>query len=351
MSSWFSAPEPPPPTASEIHCVYCFDVLAAHFKRQSPPTPPFNVDVACPLFVTWNKRARGGGGYHQLRGCIGCLKPLPLSSLRDYSLTSALHDRRFAPIELDEMPRLQCTVQLLGRFEPCALYDWTIGEHGLTISFVDMHSHGTPQRSAVYLPDVIAEQGWTQEEAIDSLIRKSGCEAHITEELRYSLEVCRFISTRCSLPYDQWASLRAAASSAASSSTPRTTTNGNHANGSTSSRNGHPSQQQQQVVAPPQPPPQQQAQQAQHAQQAQQTNGESDGGRSSRTSRSSNNNGAPASAASPAPVPAVVPPPGLGLPPQPPPPQQPQAPIPLSDPIPPTPKPEEEACEEVPVEV
>ena len=64
-------------------------------------------------------------------------------------------------------------------------------------------------RSAVYLPDVIPEQGWTQTEAIDSLIRKSGCEQPITEDLRASLEVSRFTSTRFSVPYERWAALRA----------------------------------------------------------------------------------------------------------------------------------------------
>jgi len=195
------------PTAAEVHVLHCFDVLAAHFQQQPPPLPPFDKDVACPLFVTWNKQVSRNSQHLQLRGCIGCLKPLPLSSLRDYALTSALHDRRFSPMEADELPRLHCTVQLLGLFEPCALYDWSIGEHGLNISF---NERGV-LRSAVYLPDVIAEQGWTKVEAIDSLIRKSGCEAPITDELRKSLEVQRFISTRFSVPYEAWAAQRSQA--------------------------------------------------------------------------------------------------------------------------------------------
>ena len=194
--------------ADEVHCLYAFDVLAAHFHADQPaPNPPFPVDVACPLFVTWNKRVSRSSVQLQLRGCIGCLKPLFLSSIRDYALTSALHDRRFPPIELGELPRLHCTVQLLGGFEPCGLYDWTIGVHGLTVSFVDRATNGTA-RSAVYLPDVIPEQGWSKVEAIDSLIRKAGCEQAITEGLRASLQVCRFVSTKCSLSYDQWAAAR-----------------------------------------------------------------------------------------------------------------------------------------------
>ena len=192
--------------ANEIHCLFCWDVLASHFWKSPPPPVPFATDVQCPLFVTWNKRS-SRSVHLQLRGCIGCLKPLPLSSLQDYALTSALHDRRFPPIEEAEMTRLQCTVQLLSPFEPCGLYEWYIGTHGLTINFID-HACGGLARSAVYLPDVIPEQGWTQTEAIDSLIRKSGCEQPITEDLRASLEVSRFTSTRFSVPYERWAALR-----------------------------------------------------------------------------------------------------------------------------------------------
>lgn len=105
------------PVAEELHCLYCFDVLTEHFNRAlQPRTPhaPFPLDVQCPLFVTWNIRS-AQSMHLQLRGCIGCLKPLPLSSLRDYALTSALHDRRFPPVEEAELPKLSCTVQVRGR--------------------------------------------------------------------------------------------------------------------------------------------------------------------------------------------------------------------------------------------
>ena len=194
--------------AAEEHCLFAFDVLDAHYKKVAPPPPPFATDVACPLFVTWNKQV---GRQLQLRGCIGCLKPLALSSIGDYALTSALRDRRFAPIDVNELCSLHCTVQLLSEFEPCALFDWQIGVHGITVSFVDA---AAVQRSAVYLPDVIPEQGWTQTEALDSLIRKSGCQQHITDELRASLQVERFTSTKFSVAYDKWAALRSQATTA-----------------------------------------------------------------------------------------------------------------------------------------
>lgn len=162
--------------AQAAHVLYCFDVLASHFDGHEPARAPFGSLVACPLFVTWKKSApleahHGGVAQHlQLRGCIGCLKPLPLTSLRDYALNSALHDRRFPPLRASELPDLHCTVQLLDRFEPCASLDWEIGVHGVTINFVD--SQGTA-RSAVYLPDVMPEQGWNH-----SQVRKRTCWSH-----------------------------------------------------------------------------------------------------------------------------------------------------------------------------
>lgn len=47
----------------------------------------FHAVLRSPLFVTWNKASRGGGG-HNLRGCIGTLEPRQLhKAVKDYALT------------------------------------------------------------------------------------------------------------------------------------------------------------------------------------------------------------------------------------------------------------------------
>jgi AMMECR1 domain-containing protein len=216
--------------AEVVHCLYCFDVLASHLRRTGCPDPPFPTEASFPLFVTWNKQNQNG--HLDLRGCIGvtgalwpeaahhnltrrvhvcpgCLSPLPITSLKNYALTSALKDRRFSPIDARELPHLHCTVSLLTSFEvACSLDDWTIGPHGVMIDYVDptnqapratepstflvrVSSRAPPRavgpraphrrtrlppqaRSAVYLPDVIPEQGWSKAETVDSLVRKSG---------------------------------------------------------------------------------------------------------------------------------------------------------------------------------
>jgi len=194
----------PAPMASEEHCIHCFDVLSSHFTHGAVPPAAFPMDQQYPLFVTWNKRGPQGGA--DLRGCIGCLKPLPLSSLKDYALTSALKDTRFDPIAEQELPFLTCTVSLLTNFEVAAdLDDWEIGTHGVWIDFVDLQNKA---RNAVYLPDVIPEQGWTKKETIKSLVRKSGCNAQVTQELRDRISLTRYQSTKYTISYEDWYNLR-----------------------------------------------------------------------------------------------------------------------------------------------
>ena len=68
----------------------------------------------------------------------GCLSPLPITSLKDYALTSALKDRRFSPIDARELPLLHCAVSLLTEFETAGgPHDWEIGTHGVLIGFTD----------------------------------------------------------------------------------------------------------------------------------------------------------------------------------------------------------------------
>lgn len=127
-----------------------------------------NLDES-PLFVTWNTVDSDG---HSLRGCIGTFEALPLADgLSSYALTSALHDTRFSPISLRELPSLSVSVTLLTNFEPAAdELAWELGVHGIRISFVTKGR----RYGACYLPDVAAEQGWTKEETMVSLMRKAG---------------------------------------------------------------------------------------------------------------------------------------------------------------------------------
>jgi len=104
------------------------------------------------------------------------------------------------------MPMLQCTVSLLTDFEQALdIYDWTIGTHGVLIDFID--PCGT-SRTAVYLPEVPPEQGWTKAQTIDSLIHKSGYMQPITDNMRSRIRLTRYQSSLMTRSYDDWLKAR-----------------------------------------------------------------------------------------------------------------------------------------------
>lgn len=87
---------------------------------------------------------------------------------------SALRDSRFSPVAARELPALSCGVSLLSRFERAAggWDDWEVGVHGIIIEFTDPRLKC--RRSATFLPEVSAEQGWGRREAVEALVRKAG---------------------------------------------------------------------------------------------------------------------------------------------------------------------------------
>jgi len=174
----------------------------ASSKSSSVSLLPSDKPEAHPLFITWNTIS--ASGQKSLRGCIGTFSPQDLSTgLRSYALTSAFDDHRFSPIPSSLLPRLQCSVTLLTNFsapdkDPM---NWTIGKHGLRISF----SHHGRRHGATYLPDVAKEQGWTKEEALVSLMHKAGWNGRKDEWRRLQgLEIVRYEGKKIALGYAEW---------------------------------------------------------------------------------------------------------------------------------------------------
>ncbi|KAH9175152.1 alport syndrome [Lactarius sanguifluus] len=221
------------------HAFHAFDALYCALTRAQPIKPAF-ADDKFPLFVTWNtRRYSGGAGGNgrwstRLRGCIGTFDAHPLrTALKEYALVSAFRDHRFERIELRELPSLQCGISLLTDFEDAASYlDWTVGTHGIQISFtppasppasdapsplssaISLLSHRgsiAPTRtlSATYLPEVAPEQGWDHVDAVDSAIRKAGWDGRISEDLRRGVRVRRYQSRKCVVGWDEFVAWRA----------------------------------------------------------------------------------------------------------------------------------------------
>ncbi|XP_078544924.1 nuclear protein AMMECR1 [Lissotriton helveticus] len=179
-------------------CCYCFDVLYCHLYGYQPPRSPRFTNDPYPLFVTWKI-----GRDKRLRGCIGTFSAMNLhSGLREYTLTSALKDSRFPPMTRDELPRLFCSVSLLTNFEDvCDYLDWEVGVHGIRIEFINEKGS---KRTATYLPEVAKEQGWDHIQTIDSLLRKGGYKAPITNEFRKMIKLTRYRSEKMTMSYAEY---------------------------------------------------------------------------------------------------------------------------------------------------
>jgi len=116
-------------------------------------------------------------------------------------------------------------ISLLTNFEEGDSYlDWTVGVHGIYIKFPhpsltapssetpspDSSSYNLPRLTskqtftATYLPNVIPDQGWDKIEAIDSAIHKAGWRGRITEDIRRSVKLERYQSSKCSVTWDDY---------------------------------------------------------------------------------------------------------------------------------------------------
>ncbi|KAL8580905.1 AMME syndrome candidate protein 1 protein [Nucella lapillus] len=188
-------------------CVFCFDILHGYLYGYECKAPPRFTNESYPLFVTWRAggRDRDRDRRLQLRGCIGTFSPVQLQKgLREYAVTSAVRDSRFAPIAKDEFTRLHCSVSILTHFEEARDYlDWEVGSNGIRIEFVNEKGH---KKTATYLPEVAVEQGWDQIQTIDSLLQKGGHKGPITPEVRGSIRLTRYRSEKITISYNDYVS-------------------------------------------------------------------------------------------------------------------------------------------------
>lgn len=122
-------------------------------------------------------------------------------------LLRAFEDTRFAPISYHELPSLSCAITLLMNFETApAPLGWTIGVHGIRISFTDKGR----KYNATYLPNVAQEQGWTKVETMVSLMRKAGWKGRKEEWQRVGdLKVVRYQGKKVSVEWEEWRDWRA----------------------------------------------------------------------------------------------------------------------------------------------
>eukprot|EP01064_Diplonema_japonicum_P001396 TRINITY_DN1089_c6_g1_i1.p1 TRINITY_DN1089_c6_g1~~TRINITY_DN1089_c6_g1_i1.p1 ORF type:complete len:222 (+),score=37.96 TRINITY_DN1089_c6_g1_i1:46-666(+) len=186
--------------ANRIMAAYCFHVLEARLKRWKAGVPcnedldkSFNVNG---LFVTYEKLDG------DLRGCIGTFAPGNLKkSLEDFSLTSALRDSRFRPIDTAELPTLKCSITVLSEMSKIDSWDaWVPGKHGIYITL----RKSSQNYSATFLPSVIVDQGWSKHQTFEHLLAKSGYRGEINKSVFQQCEVQTYEGSKDHLTYDEY---------------------------------------------------------------------------------------------------------------------------------------------------
>lgn len=105
----------------------------------------------------------------RLRGCIGEIVPhRPLyEAVLERAIDAGINDHRFPRVSEKDLPLLHYEISALTPPRPVSTYwDIELGKHGMV-----MRKDGY---SAVFLPQVAPEQGWTLEETLTNLSLKAG---------------------------------------------------------------------------------------------------------------------------------------------------------------------------------
>lgn len=117
----------------------------------------------CSCFVTLHKP---GGA---LRGCIGNIAAHEAlgDNIAHNAVNSAFGDSRFPQLAAEELNDLEIEISVLTPARPiAAAEDFIVGKHGIILQ--------CRGRSAVFLPQVAPEQGWSREDTLTNLCYKAG---------------------------------------------------------------------------------------------------------------------------------------------------------------------------------
>jgi len=104
----------------------------------------------------------------KLRGCVGQAEdPGPLADgVARAAINAALHDFRFAPVTIEEVPDLEIEISVLSPLERIAPEAIVAGEHGVMVV--------RPPKRGLLLPRVATERGWTALRLLEETCEKAG---------------------------------------------------------------------------------------------------------------------------------------------------------------------------------
>ncbi|MDP4240057.1 MAG: AmmeMemoRadiSam system protein B [Bacteroidota bacterium] len=132
-----------------------------HNKKYNPDARNLSptLQTNCGAFVSLHENGK-------LRGCIGRLVGnLPLYKMvQEMTIAAASHDRRFMPVELEELPEINIEISVLSPLKKIDdIAEIELGKHGI---FIEEGYH-----TGVFLPQVATETGWDKEEFLGHCAR------------------------------------------------------------------------------------------------------------------------------------------------------------------------------------
>ncbi len=111
----------------------------------------------------------------ELRGCVGYVFPnySLYRTVAETAVAAAMHDTRFTPVTLEDLPKLEYEVSVLSPLQPIDPEDVEVGKHGLVVTFGG--------RRGLLLPQVPVEHGWDRETFLAQTCMKAGLPADAWE--------------------------------------------------------------------------------------------------------------------------------------------------------------------------
>jgi uncharacterized protein len=154
--------------AGQVLVATAREAIASRLEERAPRWPGAGPSLSahCGAFVTL--RTKEGYG-SKLRGCIGRMTSNEslLRTVRETALSSAFEDPRFPPLAKKELPLVTVEVTVLSPMRSIGgVEEIEVGRHGVLLT--------KGGHSAVFLPQVAAEQGWNRDELLDNLCYKAG---------------------------------------------------------------------------------------------------------------------------------------------------------------------------------
>jgi uncharacterized protein len=149
------------------------EAIASRLEGRAPRWPAAGASLAAPCGAFVTLRTGGGPSGDKdgaaLRGCIGRMSSTEslLRTVRDMAVSAAFEDPRFPPLERSELPLISVEVTVLSPMRLIGgVEEIVVGVHGV---YMTKGGH-----SAVFLPQVALEQGWSRDELLDNLCYKAG---------------------------------------------------------------------------------------------------------------------------------------------------------------------------------